>query len=134
MPRAKYEIYIHLIWSTKNREPLITPEIETIIHRIIQEKCRKFSLELLAIGNTIDHIHLLISINPNIKIADFVAESKGSSSYFINHESDETIYWQDGYGCFSAGRSELNRIKKYVLNQKEHHSKQKELITELEDC
>lgn len=134
MPRSKYQIYIHLIWSTKQRETYITSNIETTIHNIIREKCRKFNLEPLAIGNIADHIHLLVSINPNIKIKDFVAEVKGATAYYINHESGNSLYWQDGYGCFSIGRSELKQVREYVLNQPKHHEKQKSLIDELENC
>jgi putative transposase len=133
MPRAKYQIYVHLIWATKKREPFITSELESIIQNIIREKCRKFDLELLAFGNKEDHIHLLLSINPNIKIADFVAEAKGTTSYYINHDAGQLLYWQDGYGCFSIGRSELKQVKEYVLNQQKHHY-EKTIVNELEDC
>ena len=86
----------------------------------------------LAFGNTEDHIHLLLSINPNIKIADFVAEAKGASSHYINHKLGKLLYWQDGYGCFSIGRSELILVKQYIFNQQKHHF-QKAIIKELED-
>ena len=121
MPRSKYLIYIHVVWATKKREPFITSDLEPIIHNIIIEKCRKFNIEALAIGNTKDHIHLLLSINPNIKINEFVAEAKGTTSYYINHEAGKLLYWQDGYGCFGIGRSELKQVKEYVINQKRHH-------------
>ena len=133
MSRSKYQIYIHLIWTTKNSEPFILSELEPIIQNIIDEKCRKFNLKILAIGNTMDHIHLLVSINPNIKITEFVAKVKGASSYYINHEMGKLLYWQDGYGCFSIGRSELIQVKSYVLNQKRHHY-EKSIRKELEEC
>lgn len=133
MPRSKYQIYIHLIWATKKREPFITFELEPIIQNIIYEKCRKFNLEVLAIGNTADHIHLLLSVNPNIRITEFVAEAKGTTSYYINHEAGKLFYWQDGYGCFSIGRSELKQVKEYILNQQKHHY-EKTIHNDLEDC
>ena len=79
MPNSKYQIYIHLVWATKKREPFILVELESIIQNVFHEKCRKFNLEVLAFGNTEDHVHLLLSINPNIKITDFVAEAKGAT-------------------------------------------------------
>lgn len=85
---------------------------------------------MLAFGNIEDHI---LSINPNIKIADFVAQVKGASSHYINHDLGKLLYWQDGYGCFSIGRSELEQVKAYVLNQKKHHS-EKTILNELEEC
>ena len=133
MPRSKYQLYIHLIWATKKREPFITLELESIIQNIFREKCQQFSIEMLAFGNIEDHVHLLLSINPNIKITDFVAGAKGASSHYINHDLGKLLYWQDGYGCFSIGRSELEQVKAYVLNQKNHHS-EKTMVDELEDC
>jgi putative transposase len=133
MPRSKYEIYIHLVWATKKREPYITFEFESILRNIFREKCRKFGLEILAFGNTANHIHLLLSINPNVKIAEFAAEAKGTTSYYINHESGRSLYWQDGYGCFSIGRSELTQVKAYVMNQKIHHF-ENTIINGLEEC
>jgi putative transposase len=133
MPSSKYQIYIHLVWATKKREPFILSELESIIQNVFHEKCRKFDLKVLDFGNTEDHIHLLLSINPNIKIAGFVAEAKGASSHYINHELGKLLYWQDGYGCFSIGRSELEQVKAYVLNQKKHHS-EKMIIDKLEEC
>lgn len=130
MRRSYYEIYLHLIWRTKNSEPYLSPDVEREVCNIIQAKCKKFDTALLALGNTEDHIH--ISINPKIKISDFIAEIKGASSYYINKETSFTLYWQDGYGCLSIDKSSLTRVVTYVLKQKKHHSLKQDTQTDLE--
>jgi hypothetical protein len=68
MPNSKCQIFIHLVWATKKREPFILVELESIIQNVFLEKCRKFELEVLAFGNTEDHVHLFLSINPFKKL------------------------------------------------------------------
>ena len=120
--RSYYEIYLHLVWRTKNSEHYLSPDVEREVCNIIQAKCLKFDTALLAVGNTEDHIHIVVSINPKIRISEFIAEIKGASSYYVNNETSSTLYWQDGYGCLSIDKSSLPRIVTYVLKQKEHHS------------
>ena len=79
-----------------------------------------------------DHIHLLLSINPNTNIAILVKEIKGTTSYFINHKTQDILYWQDGYGVMSVSKSRLEVIKRYVENQKKHHGLDSGIIVELE--
>jgi putative transposase len=122
MRRSYYEIYLHLVWRTKNSELYLSPDVERAVCNIIQAKCKKFDTALLAVGNTEDHIHMVVSINPNLKISELVAEIKGASSYSVNKETSFTLYWQDGYGCLSIDKSSLSRVVTYVLKQKEHHS------------
>jgi putative transposase len=132
MRRSYYEIYLHLVWRTKNSEPYLSSEVEKEVCNIIQLKCKKFDTALLAVGNTEDHIHMVVSINPKIKISEFIAEIKGASSYYINKETSFTLYWQDGYGCLRIGKSGLSRVVTYVLKQKEHHGLEQDIQTGLE--
>lgn len=132
MRRSYYEIYLHLVWRTKNSEPYLSPDVERDFCNIIQSKCKKFDTALLAVGNTEDQIHMVVSINPNLKISELVAEIKGASSYYINKETSFTLYWQDGYGCLSIDKSSLPRIITYVLKQKERHSLKQGIQTSLE--
>jgi len=132
MPRSFYEMYIHLIWSTKARENLITSEIEKDIIEIIKTKCIKYNCTPIAIGNTTNHIHLLLSISPKTNIELFVKEAKGSTSYFVNHHKDCALYWQDGYGAISVSKSGMKYVVDYILHQKEHHSDIFKLVNILE--
>ncbi len=133
MRRSYYELYIHVVWSTKNTLPLITESVEKNIQDIVKAKCRKFDTELIAIGNVEDHIHLLLSINPNIKISELVGEIKGATSYFINRQNSGSLHWQDGYGALSVSKSALKAVKKYIENQKEHHKLGANLKDSLEE-
>ncbi|HCT64572.1 MAG TPA: IS200/IS605 family transposase [Lachnospiraceae bacterium] len=132
MRQSYFELYIHVIWVTKNRELLINEKTEKSIYTIIKDKCKKFKVDLIAVGNISDHIHLLISINPSIKIAEFMAEIKGMTSHFVNHDLKGTLYWQDGYGVLSISKSGLDFVKKYIENQKEYHNNKKRLVEILE--
>lgn len=132
MNRSYYELFIHIVWSTKNRHPLIHKTIEDDIRKIIKAKCLKFNTQIIAIGNTEDHLHLLVSINPNIKLAELIGEVKGSTSHFINQQTDKTLYWQDGYGALSVSKSGLEYVKRYVENQKKHHGTKQDLVEILE--
>ena len=132
MRRSYYEIYLHLVWRTKNSEPYLSPDVEREVCNIIQAKCLKFDTALLAVGNTEDHIHMVVSINPKIIISELIAEIKGASSYYINKETSSTLYWQDGYGCLSIDKSSLSKVETYVLKQKEHHSLKQDTQTGLE--
>lgn len=132
MRRSYYEIYLHFVWRTKKSEPYLSSLVEREVYNIIQAKCKKFDIDLLAVGNMEDHIHMVVSINPNIKISEFMAEIKGASSFYVNKETSSTLYWQDGYGCLSIDKSSLKRIVTYVLKQKEHHALKKDVQVDLE--
>jgi putative transposase len=132
MRRSYYELYVHTVWSTKNREPYILEKYEPPIIDIITAKCIKHKVTLLAIGNTDDHIHLLLSIHPRLLLADFIGEIKGASSHFINHNANGCLYWQDGYGALSLSKKALPKVIEYVEHQKDHHQNPQSLIEELE--
>ena len=132
MRRSYYEIYIHVIWRTKNSEPMINPNVVLNIQNIFQAKCQKFDIQLIAIGNTEDHIHVLLSMNPTVRLSEFIAEVKGATSYFVNQQTKDSLYWQDGYGAVSVSKSALNTVKRYVENQKEHHALKKNLVPTME--
>ncbi len=121
MARSYHEIYIHCIWSTKNREPIITKEIEPLIYDLIKNKCKKFEYMLIAIGNTEDHIHIFLEINLNHMVKNFIAEIKGITSYLSKKEKKINLYWQNGYGVISISKPSVEKVKEYVENQKEHH-------------
>lgn len=132
MNHSYCEVYLHIVWATKNRQEMIKENIEDDIYKILKDKCNKFNVELIAIGNTQNHIHILLAFNPKVKISDIVAEFKGATSYFINHNSRECLHWQNGYGVLSVSKSGLELVKKYIKNQKENHKKRDKIIPILE--
>ncbi len=137
MSQTLISLLVHVVFSTKNRVNLITPEIEPDLFAYIGGIARKKESRLLAAGGAADHVHLLISQSKNIALSPLVAELKKSSSAWIKTKGKEfaRFYWQDGYGGFSIGKSQISSLKTYFARQKEHHRKrtfQEEFIEFLE--
>lgn len=125
MPQSLSSILIHLIFSTKHREPFITPEIEQELHPDMATIFRSLKSPALAIDGTRDHVHILFSLSRVITIADLVEEVKTASSKWIKNKGQEfrQFRWQRGYGAFSIGQSQLTVVKRNIQSQKEHHKR-----------
>jgi len=123
MPQSLSSILIHLIFSTKNREPFITPVVETELHPYMATIFRELKCPSLAIDGTSDHVHILFSLARVINVADLLQEVKTESSKWIKTKGPEfrNFHWQKGYGAFSIGQSQVEDVKRYILGQKEHH-------------
>lgn len=116
------QMYIHLVFSPKNRNALIKPSWEEHLYKYITGIIQGRSHKMLAIGGMPDHIHIFIGLKPVESVSDLVREIKKSSNHFINTEKLSTNFdWQNGYGAFTHSRSQINNVCKYILNQKEHH-------------
>lgn len=119
-----WRLYYHLVWATKERQPLLDSEREVEIYRYIIGKADAIGCIIHAINGVEDHIHLVVSVPPTLSIADFVRKIKGSSAYHLNHifsASSDKFGWQEGYGVFSIGGKQLEQAIDYVNNQKIHH-------------
>lgn len=119
-----WRLYYHLVWATKERQPLITPDKEPNLYSYIIGKADNLGSIIHAIGGIEDHIHLIVSIPPRLSISEFVKNIKGSSAHHLNHgltNPDSPFCWQRGYGVFSLGGKQLAQAVDYVLNQKLHH-------------
>ena len=123
MPQSLSSILIHLIFSTKNREPLLTPEIETELYPYLASIFNAMKSPALIINGTSDHLHTLFSLSRVVTIADIVEEVKTESSKWIKTKGREfrNFHWQSGYGAFSIGQSQAPTVKRYIARQKEHH-------------
>ena len=123
MPQSLSAILIHLVFGTKNREPFITPTIETELHPYMAKVFRELKSPSLTIDGTSDHVHILFSLGRVIKLADLVEEVKTESSKWIKTKGREfrNFHWQRGYGAFSIGQSNVAALKRYIRNQKQHH-------------
>ncbi len=134
MRRNKLALYVHLVWATWDRLPLITPEIERRLHRNIESEAQGQGCVVLALNGTDDHVHLLVSIPTTITIANLAKQVKGVSSHFINDElrPAREFKWQGSYGAFSVSRWDVDRIVNYIKRQKEHHLTG-ELLPEFEE-
>ncbi len=116
-------LYYHIIWGTKYREPLITPEIEPTLYNFIRSKTIGLGGILHALNGTEDHVHLIVSIPGTIPVSQFIGKIKGVSSIKINKSSfgDNHFYWQTGYSVFTINEKLVPVYIKYVENQKHHH-------------
>jgi putative transposase len=125
MPAAtRSEMYVHLVWSTWNRAPLLTPERTAQVYRAITRKCYALGCNPLAVGGIADHVHLLVRTPPRLSASALVKEVKGFSSWEANpqHGARAEFRWQGGFGAFSLSRQQVERIRRYVLNQPAHHA------------
>jgi putative transposase len=121
---ALWRLYYHLVWATKERQPLINSDREDELYRYIIAKADALACIVHAIGGVEDHIHLIVSIPPTLAIAEFVKKIKGSSAHYLNQAlsaSLDKFGWQEGYGVFSLGGKQLEQAVEYVKNQKAHH-------------
>jgi REP element-mobilizing transposase RayT len=123
MPQSLSSVLVHLIFSTKNREPFITPQIETELYPYLATIFREQKSPTLAIGGVSDHLHVLFSLARVVTIAELVEEIKTNTSKWIKTKGQvfRNFHWQKGYGAFSVGRSEVGAVKQYIQSQKEHH-------------
>ena len=116
---------MHLVFSTKNREPNIHPDIEQRLYEYMAGICKNLESTAIQIGGYTDHIHILFLLSKKITLIKFVEEVKKSSSKWIKTQGSQyaNFYWQGGYGAFSVNPKQVEIVKQYILNQKEHHSK-----------
>ncbi|MGI8493797.1 MAG: IS200/IS605 family transposase [Pyrinomonadaceae bacterium] len=125
MPQSIVKMLAHIVFSTKNRGDLIYPEIENglfgYIHGIVENNRAK----LIIANGTTNHIHLLVSLPTKIDIPALVGDIKRDSSSWVKKQDStlDNFYWQRGYGAFSVGQLEIEVVKRYIANQKEHHKK-----------
>jgi putative transposase len=119
-------IWIHLIFSTKDRLPFIDDSLESKLHRHIKDRLiTDFESHVECINGINDHIHILMKQTQNFSIKDIVKNIKGESSHWINSGGfiNEKFAWQTGYSAFSISIDKIESVKKYIENQKEHHKK-----------
>jgi REP element-mobilizing transposase RayT len=115
----------HIVFSTKNREQLISPEFQEELYAYIGGIIRSENGKLLAIGGMPDHLHLLVMYRPSQALADIVRALKASSSKWIDDRGfiDSPFAWQSGYGAFSVSESKTDLLKAYINKQVEHHNR-----------
>lgn len=126
MAQTLTSLLVHIVFSTKNRAHLITPEVEPGLFAYIGGILKNHESRLLDAGGTSDHVHLLVSQSKNIALSALLQEVKKGSSAWIKTQGEvfRSFHWQDGYAGFSVGQAEVFGLKRYIANQKEHHRKQ----------
>ena len=128
-------VFLHFIWQTDHRLPLITPARERSLFRVIRANVQRAGCQTLALNAIPDHVHLLARQGRETTMAALMHQVKGTSSRFMNAEDDRQrnagaapedlptrpFAWRHGYGVFSVGRTQVPRIIEYIANQKHHH-------------
>lgn len=123
MPYTK--VLIHFIWSTKNRQHLITRDLKPLLLNHIKENSIKKEIFIDTLNCVSDHIHLLVSLGSEQTIAKSAMLIKGESSFWINKQNliKTKFEWQDEYIALSVSYSTIDKVRSYILNQEEHHKK-----------
>jgi putative transposase len=127
------QLYLHGVWATWDRLPLIMPEIEPQLYAVLAHKCKELGCTPLAIGGINNHVHILLRFSSTISIAQLIGQIKGTSSHAMTHTIlPETFFqWQGAYGAFTISKRSVPQVSAYILNQKSHHADQT-LMAELE--
>ncbi|ADB37848.1 IS200/IS605 family transposase [Spirosoma linguale] len=123
MSHSKCKIWVHAVFATKDRKPLINAQIIATVHDTLRKQLINTGCFVDCIGGVLDHVHLLFLLNPGKSIADVMKQIKGGSSHAFNQVKLTSVpfAWQTGYGAFSVSESHVPRVRAYILNQNEHH-------------
>lgn len=126
MPQSLSLVVVHVIFSTKERQPFLNNAIRAQAHAYLAATAREIGCECYRVGGIEDHVHLAIRLSRTISIAELVEKLKTSSSRWAKTQSPELrrFSWQKGYGCFSVGPKDLDALIGYIGRQPEHHKKQ----------
>ena len=115
------QLFYHIVWATKNRAPLLTPDLAPDVFELVRTKATGLGATVFALNGIPDHIHLVATIPPQIAVAKFIGQAKGATSAKLNKLSPP-FAWQNEYGVFSFDSKRLPRYVAYVERQKEHHA------------
>ena len=123
MSNTYSRMFFHCIWGTKNRYPSLLPIFDKEVHALIKNHIEKKGGKVLAIGGSIDHVHVLISMKPTTLMSDLIQQAKGGTTRIIRElfTDKKHFFWQRGSGIFSIRYSDVNVVSKYIQNQATHH-------------
>lgn len=126
MSQSLVKNYMHIVFSTKHRQPLIQPPYEIALHAYLGGICMELECPVLIVGGYIDHVHILCLLSKKIALMQLMKELKANSSKWMktNDAALSNFFWQDGYGAFSVNPAEVDVVKRYIQNQHTHHQKQ----------
>jgi REP element-mobilizing transposase RayT len=125
MPQSLARLHVHLVFSTKNREPIITDSVRVSLHAYMATVLQNLNCHPVLINSVEDHIHLLFELARTLSVSQAVEDVKKSSSKWIKEQGAEfrIFAWQSGYGVFAVSESNVETVREYIANQREHHRK-----------
>jgi REP element-mobilizing transposase RayT len=123
MPSSHIASYFHIVFSTKDRRPLISPEWEPRLHAYLGGIIKGLDAVPMQIGGIEDHVHVLSSMRSRHRLDYFLRDLKADSSEFVHREITRDFEWQKGYGAFSVSPTAIDAVRSYIQNQRHHHSK-----------
>ena len=129
----RIETFVHVVWSTWRRLPLIDDSTEGPLHAAISLKCTQLGCTVVAVGGTFDHVHLLVQLHPSVSLAQLVGQVKGFSSFVMTHElaPGRFFRWQERYGAVTVAPDDFSVVASYVRKQRQHHQA-KQVLSDLE--
>jgi len=124
MAHTFFAVYVHIVFSTKNRHRFLDAQIEPRMHAYLAAAVNKTGCKTITIGGCPDHIHMLVGLDQQIAPANLIKEVKRQSSIWAKDELRMPEFsWQEGYAAFSVSYSNLTRVRTYVQSQNDHHKK-----------
>jgi REP element-mobilizing transposase RayT len=125
MSQSLARLHLHLIFSTKNREPVLHDAVRDSLHRYMATILQNDGCPAALINSVTDHVHILFELGRTVAVSDAVEEVKKTSSKWIKTQGTEfaSFAWQAGYGIFAVSESNVSRVLEYIANQREHHRK-----------
>ena len=126
MPQSLAKIYIHAIFSTKNREAILADDWRDELFRVLGGTANNFDCQSLIVGGVADHVHMLFQLGRTISVADAIGRIKSTTSLWVNQTRGlpTPFHWQGGYAAFSVSQSMVEAVREYIQAQPEHHKKQ----------
>ena len=123
MSQSLSKIYVHIVFSTKNREQMISDEIKEELFNYLGGVCKNLECNPIQVGGYRDHIHILCLLSKKITLVKLLEEVKSASSKWIKTKGEKfsDFYWQSGYGAFSVNPTEIEVVTNYIRNQEEYH-------------
>lgn len=113
----------HIVYATKERAPLITPSLKPILHEYLGGTVRGLGGIAIGINGAEDHVHILARIRPTISISEFMSKLKSASSGWAKRQTKGRFGWQARFAAFTVSESQVERVRRYIRNQEEHHRK-----------
>jgi len=125
MPQSLAHLAVHLVFSTKNREPILDAATLPKLHAYFVGVLKGLDCTPIQIGGVADHVHLLFALSRTRTIADMTRELKTNSTNWLHTQGARynQFHWQAGYGVFSVSASNIAEVKSYIVHQPEHHRK-----------